>query len=63
MRGALTGALALLQRPPAVGAVSASDAEAAATAVLRVHVQALPQHDRMVREGEVHVRDPLTFLQ
>ncbi|CAI5977915.1 unnamed protein product [Closterium sp. NIES-64] len=49
VRGALAGALALLQRGEGVGAVAGGDAGSMAAAVVEVHVQALPQADRMGR--------------
>lgn len=48
VKGALKGSLALLERDPARGVVPRDSKVVLAIGVLNVHVQALPQHDRMV---------------
>lgn len=48
MKGALRGALVLLEREQAVGVISRQSKVILIIGVLNVHVQALPQADRMV---------------
>ncbi|CAI5500751.1 unnamed protein product [Closterium sp. Naga37s-1] len=60
VRGALGGALALLQRGEGVGAVAEGDAGSMAAAVVEVHVQALPQVDRMSVLGSPNLSRPPT---